>query len=195
MTAEQYIELERAAEFRHFFYHGEMRAMPVNPVRNALIGTNLSGNLWGALRGRSCFLGAFDMRTRVTTGFITYPDIVAVCGEAKFADGRRDTLLNPSLIIEVLSPSTEAHDRGFKAQQYRQVESLQEYALVSQSEARIEVFRRQEGGTWLLMEAVGLDAVCRFESVESSVALAEVYDKVAFDAEEPPLRPPAPQGD
>jgi Uma2 family endonuclease len=111
----------------------------------------------------------------------TYPDLVVVRGEPKFADGRTDTLLNPTLAIEVLSPSTESYDRGFKSAQYRRIESLEEYALVSQTEARVEVFRRQPGGHWLLTEWVGMDASCKFDSVGASVPLAEIYDKVSFE--------------
>ena len=110
---------------------------------------------------------------------------MVVCGDPKFVDDRRDTLLNPALIVEVLSPSTEAYDRGFKSAQYRTVESLEEYALVSQSEPRVEVFRRQSGGHWLLSEAVGLAAVCNFESLDCALPLADIYAKVTFSPSDP----------
>ena len=153
--------------------------------RHAVIIARLSRALGNALAGRPCGVTSSDVRVCVAgDGLYTYPDIVVVCGEPKFADGRTDTLLNPTLVIEVLSPSTEAYDRGFKSAQYRRVESLEEYALVSQTEPRVEVFRRQPGGHWLLSEFVGIEAACRFESVDASVALAEIYDKVAFDAAE-----------
>ena len=97
-----------------------------------------------------------------------------------FADNQKDTLLNPTLIVEVLSPSTEAYDRGFKFAQYRTVESLEEYVLVAQVEPRVEIFRRQPDGHWLLSEAVGLESMCRFESLDCSLALADIYDKVTF---------------
>lgn len=116
-------------------------------------------------------------------GLYTYPDIAVVCGPPKLLDGHKDTLLNPILIAEGLSPSTEAYDRGFKFAQYRTLESLQEYALVSQTEPRVEVFRRQSSGDWLLSEAVGLDSICRFESVNSSVPLSEIYANIAFGDE------------
>jgi Uma2 family endonuclease len=93
--------------------------------------------------------------------------------------------LNPALIVEVLSPSTEAYDRGFKSAQYRTVESLQEYALVSQAEPRAEVFRRQPGGHWLLSEAVGLEAVCHFDSLDCAIPLSEIYAKVTFSPDDP----------
>jgi Uma2 family endonuclease len=125
-----------------------------------------------------------DMRVRVSkTGLYTYPDIVVVCDPPQYGDGRHDTGLNPTLIIEVLSPSTEAYDRGFKFAQYRALESLQEYALVSQSEPRVEIFRRQSSGDWLLSEAAGTEAVCRFDSVSCAVALKDIYDKVTLGGE------------
>jgi len=139
---------------------------------------------------RRCLVTPSDLRVWVApAGLYTYPDVVVVCGEPRYADDRRDTLLNPLLIIEVLSPSTEAYDRGFKSAQYRALESLQEYALVSQSEPRAEVFRPQPGGHWLLSEFVGLEAVCRLEGVDVSVALSEVYDNVIFGGDEALLRP------
>ena len=115
----------------------------------------------------------------------TYADVIAIKRDPKFADDQHDTLLNPSLIVEVLSPSTEAYDRGFKSAQYRTVESLEEYTLVSQAEPRVEVFRRQSAGHWLLSEAVGLEAVCHFESLNCAVPLTEIYAKVTFSPDGP----------
>jgi Uma2 family endonuclease len=122
-----------------------------------------------------------DMRTSVAyAGLYTYPDIVVVCGEPQYADNRQDTITNPTLILEVLSPGTEAYDRGFKFAQDRKIESLQEYGLVSQAEARVEVFRRQPNGQRVFSDFAGLDATCIFESIECRVALAEIYDKVTL---------------
>jgi Uma2 family endonuclease len=114
-----------------------------------------------------------------------------VCGPPRYLDGRNDTLLNPTLIIEVLSPSTEAYDRGFKFAQYRALESLQEYALVSQTELRLEVFRRQSSGDWLLSESAGTESVCRFDSVSCTIVLKDVYDKVSFGPDEPMANQPS----
>jgi len=182
LTPEQYLELDRASEFRNEYYNGRMWAMSGGSYRHAAIIASLSRALGNALDGRPCGVTSSDVRISVTAdGLYTYPDIVVVCGEPKFVDGRSDTLLNPALVIEVLSPSTEAYDRGFKFAQYRRVEALEEYALVSQTEPRVEVFRRQPGGHWLLSEFVGLEAVCVFDSVNASVPLAKIYDKVSFD--------------
>ena len=123
-----------------------------------------------------------DMRTCVSReGLFTYPDVVVVCGDRQYFDTRTDTITNPILIIEVLSPSTEAYDRGFKFAQYRNIESLQEYVLVSQSEARVEVFRRQPNHQWVFSDFAGLDAVSVFESIDCRVPLAEIYDKVTLN--------------
>ena len=125
---------------------------------------------------------ASDVRVRVSPeGLYTYPDLIVVCGAPEFLDNRRDTILNPILIVEVLSPSTEAYDRGFKSAQYRTLESLQEYALVSQDEPRVEVFRRQVSGDWLLSESIGLEGFARFESIGCAIGLAGVYEKVTSD--------------
>jgi len=123
-------------------------------------------------------------------GLHAYPDVVVVCGEPKLVDRRNDILLNPTVIIEVLSPSTEAYDRGFKFHQYQLVEPLQEYGLVSRTEARVEIFRRQGNGEWLLAESVGLGAVCHFKSIACEIPLAAIYPKVNFEATPP--APPAP---
>jgi Uma2 family endonuclease len=108
---------------------------------------------------------------------------MVVCGDAQNADDRRDTVLNPTLIVEVLSKSTEGHDRGFKFAQYRKLDSLREYALVSTAEPRVEKFLRQADGQWLLSESVGAGAVCHFSSLDCQIPLSEIYDKVTFDAE------------
>ncbi len=108
-------------------------------------------------------------------GLYTYPDITVICGEPQFVDVRRDTVVNPVLIVEVLSQSTEAHDRGLKFAQYRLIESLMEYVLVSQSEPRVESFLRQPGREWLLTESVGLDSVSILRSLDITIPLAEIY--------------------
>ncbi len=124
------------------------------------------------------------MRVRIAPGrFYTYPDVVVVCGEPQFADNEHDTLLNPTLLIEVLSPSTEKRDRDFKLRHYRQIESLHEYVLVSQSEPYILAYRRKVSGEWLLAERAGLDAWFKFESVAADVPLSEIYRGVTFPDE------------
>jgi Uma2 family endonuclease len=183
LTPEQYLAIERNAEFRSEYYKGKMYAMARASWHHTLIKDNLSR----LLNGRGYKVAASDLRVRVTPrGLYTYPDVVVVCDKPQLLDAHNDTLLNPTLIVEVLSPSTERYDRGFKSAQYRELESLQEYALVSQSEPRVEVFRRQQDGTWNLQEAKGLESTIRFESPGCTVALRDIYEGVTFEAEAAP---------
>lgn len=181
LSPEEYLAIERAAEFRSEYYDGVMYAMAGGSYPHNVINVNLVRELSSALRKRGRFVVSSDARLRVSPERVyTYPDIMAGCDQPRFADDQKDTLLNPALVIEVLSPSTEAHDRGYKFAQYRQLESIREYVLVSQSEPRIEKFERQADGRWVLSEHVGIEAVCRFESVDCEVTLADIYENVAF---------------
>ena len=192
LTPEEYLEIERAADFRSEYYNGCMYAMSGSSPNHIRINTNITGQLWSALRTRNCMLGSNDFRVRVSPrGLYTYPDIVVVCGELQYAGNPKDTLINPTFILEILSPSTEAYDRGFKFTQYRTIESLEEYVLVSQTEPRVEVYRRQSGGTWLFADASGLHSSVRFESIDCVIGLADIYEKVTFASDEViPPRPP-----
>jgi Uma2 family endonuclease len=182
LTPEQYLELERASEFRHEYYNGRMYAMSGGTHPHSIIIGNLGRVLGNALEKGPCLVTTSDFRVRVSPdGLYTYPDVVVVCDPPKYADGHRDTLENPVLLIEVLSRTTEAYDRGFKSAQYRTVDSLQEYALISQTEPRVEVFRRQAGGNWLLSEFVRMEASCRLESVGCTISLSDIYGKVSFE--------------
>jgi Uma2 family endonuclease len=186
LTAEQYLAAERAAEFKHEYYNGRMYARCGGSFEHCQISGNIIAELHSRLRKRPCAVGSSDLRLCVAPdGLYTYADVLVISGDPRFADDQNDTLLNPALIVEVLSPSTEAYDRGFKSAQYRTVESLEEYALVSQAEPRVEVFRRQPGGHWLLSEAVSLDAVCHFKSLDCAVPLSEIYAKVTFSPDDP----------
>lgn len=181
LTPEQYLDLERSSEVRHDYYRGEMYSMDGGAVWHAALIGNLVRELGNSLKRRHCMVMASDMRVRVATdGLYTYPDVVVLCDPPQFGDNRGDTLTNPALLIEVLSPSTEAYDRGFKCAQYRTLETLREYVLVSQTEPRVEVFRRQDNGTWLLTEFLGLDTACKLGSVECQVPLAEIYYNIDF---------------
>jgi Uma2 family endonuclease len=184
LTPEEYLEIERKAEYKSDYFNGEIYAMAgAKRNHNKIVG-NLNGLVWQHLKGKDCEFYPSDMRVFVPqTGLYTYPDVVVVCGEPKFQDKVFDTLLNPTLLIEVLSESTESYDRGKKFQHYRSIESLQEYVLVSQDEARIEKYVRRGDGFWLLSEAVGLNSEIEFTSIECRVALAEVYDKINFSDE------------
>ena len=186
LSEEQYLEIERKAEFRHQFYDGVMYAMSGGSSTHAFLIASLSREFGNLFKNRPCRVATSDLRVRVSRGGLyTYPDVVVVCGNLSFADDQKDTLTNPTMLVEVLSSSTEAYDRGFKAEQYRQIESLREYVLVSQSRPHIEVFTKSASGHWVLSEFTGLDTTCRFDSVDCSIPLAEIYDKIVF--EETPL--------
>lgn len=193
ITPEQYLEIERAADTRHDYFEGQMFAIAGGLPQHATIILNLGSEMRAGLKGRPCTVMPRDVRTRVSPeGLYTYPDLVVVWGDMKFTDERRDTITNPVLVVEVLSKGTEAYDRGFKFAQYRTIETLQEYVLVWQAQARVEVFRRQANGQWLLSDFVGMDAVCQFESIDCRVAVAEIYDKVTLGEPDGRVAPSSP---
>jgi Uma2 family endonuclease len=121
------------------------------------------------------------MRVRVSpTGLFTYPDVIVVCGEPQFLDDQRDTLLNPTLIAEVLSPSTEAYERGQKFEHYRSLESLAEYLLVGSQRVSAELYTRQLDGRWLLTAANRLEDTLHLPATGCRLALADIYERVEF---------------
>jgi len=184
LTPEEYLEFERKSEIKHEYFDGEIFAMSGAKRNHNKITTNLSGLVWQHLKSKNCENYSSDMRVFVPeTGLYTYPDLVVVCGEPKFKDDVFDTLLNPVLLIEVLSDSTEGYDRGKKFQHYRSIESLQEYVLVAQDEARIEKYVKRGDGFWFFTEAVGVESEIEFASIECRIALGEVYDKIDFTDE------------
>jgi Uma2 family endonuclease len=181
LTPEEYLEFERKSETKHEYFEGEIFAMSGAKRNHNVIAWNIGGELRQKLKGKDCEAYPADMRVFVPeTGLYTYPDLVVVCGEPQFQDDVFDTLLNPVLIIEVLSETTESYDRGKKFQHYRSIESLQEYVLVSQDEARIEKYVKSGDGFWFFTEAVGLDSEIEFSSTGCRIALGEVYDKINF---------------
>jgi Uma2 family endonuclease len=184
VTPEQYLAAERQATERHEYVNGSVFAMVGASRAHNLITANLIRELTTQLRGRPCETYGSDMRVKVVrTGLYTYPDVVVVCGEPEFEDGQLDTLLNPTLLVEVLSPSTERYDRGDKFAHYRQLPSLAEYVLVAQHRPALERFVRQ-GRAWLLDAVAGLDATATLEAVGCTLPLRAVYERVTFTDEE-----------
>ncbi len=180
LTDEEYFALDSAAEIRSEFYDGVMYAMAGATPEHSLITANLTRELGQALRQKPCRVYVVDLRVRATRNAYTYPDIAVVCGEPRFAENNKNTLVNPTVLIEVLSPSTESHDRGLKFARYRQLESLKEYVLVSQDRASVETYLRQPNGSWLLTEFTALDSSAAFETLECKIPLAEIYHQVEF---------------
>lgn len=179
ITPEEYLAIERQAEYKSEYFNGEMFAMSGASVRHATIVANLMYLLVGQLRGRPCKTYANDLRVRISpTGLYTYPDVIVVCGQEQFADDQKDTLLNPALIIEVLSDSTKDYDRGGKFEHYRSLPSFEEYLLIAQDRCHVEHFIRQPQGRWLLAETNRIEDTLQLSSISCSLALAEIYDKV-----------------
>lgn len=179
LTPEDYLALERSADFKSEYFNGEIFAMTGASEPHNLIVINTIRELSTQLKKRPCKVYANDMRVKVDpTGLYTYPDVVVTCGKAQFDDTHLDTLLNPVLIVEVLSDSTEAYDRGRKFEHYRKLESLAEYVLIAQNRPHIESYRRQANQQWLLTECGTPDGALRLVSIDCELALAEIYDKV-----------------
>lgn len=183
MSETEYLAFDRASEIKHEFFAGEIFAMTGASEAHNLICTSVSFLLYSQLRSRPCELYRGSMRVRVAAaGLYAYPDLSVVCGEAQFADAHNDTLLNPTVIIEVLSPTTEGYDRGRKFQQYRALASLREYILIAQDSPRIERYLRLDDDTWQLSDASGMDATIALSSIGCALALAEVYERVTFES-------------
>ena len=184
LSPEDYLAIEREAQHKSEYFSGQMWAMAGASREHNLIVANISGEVRARLKGRPCETYSNDLRVRVTpAGLYTYPDVVVVCGQPEFVDLKGDTLLNPTVLVEVLSPGTEAWDRGGKWAQFQRLPSLQEYVLVSQDAMIVEQFTRQAGGTWLYSRAEGPDAALFIASVNVTVPLPDVYDRIVFDAE------------
>jgi Uma2 family endonuclease len=179
VSEEDYLARERASDTRHEYSRGEIVAMAGASREHNLIVTDTVISLGVQLRQRPCELYATDMRLKIAVaGKYTYPDIIIVCGEPQFADGYVDSLLNPTVIIEVLSPSTEAYDRGAQFEQFRMIESLREYSLIAQDRFHVDHFVRQEDGRWVSSAADGLTATITLASIGCELPLAEAYAKV-----------------
>lgn len=180
-TAEEYLTLERSATCKSEFHDGQIYAMTGASRAHNLITVNIARELSVQLKKRPCEAYISDMRVKAAEArSYHYPDIVVACGTPQFEDAYVDTLLNPTMLIEILSPSTEAYDRGGKFAHYRKIATLREYLLVTQDQPVIERYVRQ-GDVWILSEAVGLEATVPLESIDCVLSLREIYDKVLDD--------------
>jgi len=178
MTEQEYLAFERAAEGRHEYADGEIFAMSGGTWAHSLLASNVIRELSTSLLERPCTAHGSDMRIHIpSTGRYTYADALVVCGDPVLTDGVSDTVENPVVIVEVLSDSTEKYDRGDKFELYQSIASLRDYVLVSQKKARIEHFRRQPDGTWML-RASGPGERVVLESIESELWVDRVYLKV-----------------
>ncbi len=191
-TPKEYLSLERFSEIRHEYLDGLVYAMASESPNHSTICFNLAAVVGPQIKESRCRGFSPNMKVRAgEKGLYAYPDLAVVCGEPVFHDEPRDVLINPTTIIEVLSPSTEAYDRGEKFLRYRtQIETLREYILVSQDRPHVEYFSRQTDGSWLYTEVSGTDGVLSLPSINCEVRLADVYSRVTFPKESP--SPPQP---
>jgi Uma2 family endonuclease len=183
LTPEEYLAAERKAERKSEYLNGEVFAMSGVSRWHSTVGINLTVRLGVQLGDGPCQVYSADVRVRVNpTGnyLYCYPDLSVVCGEPRFEDNHFDTLLNPKILIEVLSPSTEAYDRLTKATLYRQLPSLEEYLLIAQDRIRVEHYTRQPSGDWSRAEWTNLDDRVELQSVGATLKLAEIYRRVVF---------------
>jgi Uma2 family endonuclease len=179
ISEEQYLAIERAAEFKSEFLDGEMFAMAGTSNTHARLQRNLIGEFYAALRGTTCEVFGSETQVKVSSRAYFYADALVVCGEPATADEHDDNLLNPVVIFEILSPSTEKYDRGLKFQHYRTLASLRDYILVSQDQLRIEQFTREPDGTWTFRDYQRLDEQLKIASIGVDIALQRIYDRVA----------------
>jgi len=180
LTPEEYLALERQAEYKSEYFAGEVFAMTGASREHNLIVANIVRTLGNQLLERDCNVYPSDLRVKIQqTEKYTYPDVVLTCGEEQFEDEHRDTLLNPVVIIEVLSASTEAYDRGKKFERYQYIHSLIECVLVAQDRHRIERYVRQQEKTWMYSEFHALDDVIQLASIGCELALKDAYTKIS----------------
>ncbi|MGB7925318.1 MAG: Uma2 family endonuclease [Pyrinomonadaceae bacterium] len=178
-TPEEYLALERKAEDKSEYFNGEIFAMTGASRRHNLVAVNVLASLHAQLRKRPCEIYPSDMRVKVSpTGLYTYPDVVIVCGEPLFDDEQKDTLVNPTLLVEVLSKSTASYDRGEKFEHYRKLASLAEYLVIAQNKYHVEHYIRQPDNQWLLSETDDMQKTISLPSIECDLALTDIYDKV-----------------
>ena len=180
-TPEEYLALERDAEFKSEYFEGGIFVMQGASDPHTIININVGGEFYLQLKGSSCVARSSDMKVRSEDeGLFCYPDLTVVCGQARFHDGTKDVLINPTLLVEILSPSSEAFDRGKKFAKYKQLESFTDYLLIAQDEPQIDHFIKQANGDWLQKSFSGLNAAVSIASVNCLLRLADVYGNVTF---------------
>lgn len=185
-TVEEYLALEQDSEIKHEYAAGEIFAMSGAGRKHNLIALNVSSDLHSQLANRPCEVYQSDMRVQVkVTGAYRYPDIAVVCGEPDFSASQPESLLNPTLLIEILSESTANTDRVDKLAEYRRIPSLQEYLLISQDAPRIERYLKQDEHNWLYTELTGLDQQLALPSIDCTLLFNDVFHRIDFEATGP----------
>jgi len=179
LTPEEYLEIERNAEFKSEYYNGEMFALAGASYVHNRITRNISKALGLQLKGKVCEEFQSDLKIKEKiSGLFTYPDVVVICGEPEFYDDEKDVVVNPAVIMEVLSKSTETYDRGFKFEWYRRIETLKDYFMVSQDKISIEYYTRNDDDSWTLKEFKKINQNIEIKSIGCILELKDVYYKV-----------------
>ncbi len=180
ISAKEYLEEERKSAQNNEYYKGEIFAMAgATKAHNAIVAA-LLGELYGFLKGKSCKVYPSDLRVHNRENSLyTYPDVIVVCGEEKYLDDEFDTLLNPTVLVEVLSPATEDYDRGTKFKLYRTIPSLKNYILVSSTEYAAEIYTRKENNEWVLNTAKEKNSNIHISAIDCDLALSDIYAQVA----------------
>jgi Uma2 family endonuclease len=181
-TPEQYLEMERKAEFKSEYVNGEILAMAGASLEHNRINRNIGQSLANQLENKPCESFTNNLRVKVNPTRYAYPDAVVACGEMDFEDSGLDTLLNPVVIIEVLSPTTEVDDRGWKFAHWRRAGTMMDYVLIAQDRPSIEHYTRFGQDLWTLREAEGLAAILRLPSIGCELPLSQIYARVEFPA-------------
>jgi Uma2 family endonuclease len=185
ITPEEYLALERKAEFKSEYFNGEIFAMGGASPRHVLITANIVTTLNLQLRGKPCGVFSSDLRVKIpATGLFTYPDVVVLCDKPQYDDKQKDTLLNPTVIVEVLSKSTKDYDRGEKFKHYRSLQSLSDYVVITEYNIHLEHFARQTDGGWLLKETNNIEDSIKLDSIGCQMQLADIYANYDFAGQE-----------
>jgi Uma2 family endonuclease len=185
MTEAEYLAFEATSEFKHEYSRGRIYAMTGGSVRHGVITANTIIHLGNQLSERNCSVTSPDVRIYIASkSAYRYPDVMVFCGDPAYMRGRTDTIMNPVVLVEVLSPSTVLLDRNDKLMEYTLIETLQAYLLVSQHEPRIERYMRHESGEWLYSITNGLESEIALPAIDCTLALSKVYQKVTFDQSE-----------
>ena len=180
-TEAEYFEIERTSFGRWEYVNGQVRLMAGGTDDHNAISGNIVRVLGNALAAKDCRVYGSDMKIHTGNGNNTFPDVSVACGERRYYLGRTDVILNPVLLVEVLSPSTEGYDRGDKFDHYQSIETLEEYLLVDQDMARVLLYTRQEDH-WRFREVKGIGSSVYLSSVNETITLADIYAKIQFDA-------------
>lgn len=179
VSPEEFLDQEALSDTKHMYYAGTVTAMAGGSLPHAALAGRLITELTNALRGRSCHVVPSDLLFQTgSQEMLTYPDVMVLCGPITTMANRRHVVTNPIFVAEVLSPSTEAIDRGAKSREYRASPSLKQYALLSQDRPLIEFHTRDADGTWRISESVGLDSVCEFSSLDCRISMRSLYEGV-----------------